>query len=127
MALKKTTSAAKPATKPAASKAKKPVAKPAAVAPQATISLKQLAAELSGPHELENGDAVALLDGLVETLVAHLRKGDKLRLGGLGILQVKDSPARLGRNPATGEQIQIGAKRKIAFRPAKDLKDALLG
>ncbi len=94
---------------------------------QATISLKQMAAELADAHELERRDAVALLDGLVESLVAHLKGGAKLRLGGLGILQVKDSPARAGRNPATGEAIQIAAKRKIVFRPAKELKDALIG
>ena len=94
---------------------------------QATISLKQVAAELANAHELERSSAEALLSGMVEVLVAHLRKGDRLRLTGLGILQVRDSPARIGRNPATGEQIQIAAKRKIVFRPATDLKEALLG
>ena len=128
MALKKPApAAAKPAAKSAAPAAKaKPAAAPA-VAPQATISLKQVAAELAEAHELERGDAEALLGEMVEVLVAHLRKGDRLRLGGLGILQVKDSPARTGRNPATGEQIQIAAKKKIVFRPAKDLKEALTG
>jgi DNA-binding protein HU-beta len=133
MALKKPAPAvAKPAAKAPAAKSAAPAAKaksPAAppAPPQATISLKQVAAELAEAHELERRDAEALLGEMVEVLVAHLRKGDRLRLGGLGILQVKDSPARAGRNPATGEQIQIAAKRKIMFRPAKDLKDALTG
>ena len=131
MALKKPAAAApKPAAKTPAAKSAAPAAraKPAAPAPpQATISLKQMAAELADAHELEPRDAVALLDGLVENLVAHLKGGAKLRLGGLGILQVKDSPARAGRNPATGAAIQIAAKRKIVFRPAKELKDALIG
>ena len=134
MALKKpAAAAAKPAAKTPAAKA--PAAKSAASAAKATpaapkqetISLKQMAAELAEAHELERRDAVALLDGLVETLVTHLKNGDRLRLGSLGILQVRDSPARAGRNPATGEQIQIAAKRKIVFRPAKELKDALIG
>ncbi len=134
MALKKPAAAATkpaaktPAAKAPAAKSAAPAAKAKPVAPkQETISLKQIAAELADAHELERRDAVALLDGLVETLVAHLKNGDRLRLGGLGILQVKDSPARAGRNPATGEQIQIAAKRKIVFRPAKELKDALIG
>ncbi len=129
MALKKPAAAApKPAAKTPAAKSAAPAAKAKPAAPaQATISLKQMAAELADAHELERRDAVALLDGLVETLVAHLKAGAKLRLGGLGILQVKDSPARAGRNPATGEAIQIAAKRKIVFRPAKELKDALIG
>ncbi len=127
MALKKP-AAKTPAAKAPAVKSAPPAAKAKPAAPaQATISLKQMAAELAEAHELERRDAVALLDRLVETLVAHLREGHRLRLGGLGVLQVKDSPARAGRNPATGEQIQIAAKRKIVFRPAKELKDALLG
>ena len=129
MALKKPAAAApKPAAKTPAAKSAAPAAKAKPAAPpQATISLKQMAAELADAHELEPRDAVALLDGLVESLVGHLKGGAKLRLGGLGILQVKDSPARAGRNPATGEAIQIAAKRKIVFRPAKELKDALIG
>lgn len=126
MALKKTAAAAKPTVKTAAAKPAAAKTKLVAAA-QATISLKQVAAELSEAHELERRDTEALLDGMVEVLIAHLKKGNRLRLGGLGILQVKDSPARQGRNPATGEKIQIAAKKKIAFRPAKDLKDALLG
>ena len=58
-------------------------------------------------------------------LVDHLRAGERVRIGGLGIIQVKDRPARMGRNPATGEAIQIKASRKIAFRPAKDLMEAI--
>ncbi len=138
MALKKPApAAAKPAAKAPAAKSVAPVAKAKSAAPvakakvaapkQVTISQKQMAAELADAHELERRDTGALLDGLVEVLVAHLRKGDRLRLAGLGILQVRDSPARAGRNPATGEQIQIAAKRKIVFRPAKELKEALIG
>ncbi len=129
MALKKPApAAAKPAAKAPAAKSAAPAAKAKVAAPkQVTISQKQVAAELADAHELERRDAVALLDGLVEVLVAHLRKGDRLRLTGLGILQVRDTPARMGRNPATGEQIQIAAKRKIVFRPATDLKQALIG
>ena len=124
----KTPAAKIPAAKAPASKSAAPAAKAKVAAPkQVTITQKQMAAELADAHELGRDDAVALLDGLVETLVAHLREGDRLRLGGLGVLQVKDSPARVGRNPATGEQIQIAAKRKIVFRPAKELKDALIG
>ena len=58
-------------------------------------------------------------------LVDHLKAGERVRIGGLGIIEVKDRAARMGRNPATGEAIQIKASRKIAFRPAKELKDAI--
>ena len=98
-------------------------AKPAA---QATISLKQVAAELATAHDLQKKQAEAMMTGLVELMVEHLKKGDRLRLNGLGILQVRHSAARAGRNPATGEAIQIAAKKKIAFRPSKELKDELI-
>src|SRR5262249_33216769 len=49
----------------------------------------------------------------------------RVRIPGLGILQVRKRPARMGRNPATGEAIKIKASKKIAFRAAKDLKAAV--
>ena len=55
----------------------------------------------------------------------HLKKGNKVRITGLGILQVRNRPARMGRNPATGEAIKIKASKKVAFRVAKDLKEAI--
>jgi DNA-binding protein HU-beta len=90
-----------------------------------TVSLKQLAAELAGQHELSKKDAQAILDGFVGLVTKHLKKGNRLRLTGLGILQVRRRPARMGRNPATGEAIKIKASKKVAFRPAKDLKEAV--
>ncbi len=95
-----------------------------AVAP-ATITLKQIAAQLAETHDLPKKQAEAVLGDLVAATTKHLKAGDKIRLTGLGILQVKSRPARMGRNPATGEAIQIAAGRKIAFRPAKELKDAV--
>ena len=96
-----------------------PLAKPT---PVATVTLKQLAAEIAGQQEIEKRDAEEILNGLVGILVQHLKSGDRLRINGLGILEVKDRPERAGRNPATGEAITIKASKKIAFRPAKELK-----
>jgi DNA-binding protein HU-beta len=62
---------------------------------------------------------------LVTLTTRHLKKGDKIRLTGLGILQVRKGAATMGRNPATGEAIKIKASKKIAFRPAKELKEAV--
>jgi DNA-binding protein HU-beta len=52
-------------------------------------------------------------------------KGERIRIGGLGILQVRKRAARIGRNPATGEQIQIKASKKVAFRASKELKESI--
>ena len=115
---------AKAAAKPAA-KARKPAAKAVKLAAGSTVSLKQLAAGLAEANEMPKKQVEGMLNELVDTFSAHLKKGIKIRMNGLGIFQVRARPARLGRNPATGEQIQIKASKKIVFRPAKELKEAV--
>ena len=109
--------------KTAAPAAKKPASGKAAAQP--TVSLKQLAAELADSHDLPKKQAEAVLGDLVALTTRHLKKGDKIRLTGLGVLQVRKRAARMGRNPATGEQIKIKASKKVAFRPAKELKESV--
>jgi DNA-binding protein HU-beta len=104
----------------ATSKAKKPTA-----AAKPTITLKHLAAVLADEHDLTKRAGAALLDDLVGMITKHLKKGERIRIAGLGILQVRNRAARMGRNPATGEAIKIKASRKVAFRAAKDLKMAV--
>jgi DNA-binding protein HU-beta len=58
-------------------------------------------------------------------ITTHLKKGERVKLVGLGILQVRNRAARMGRNPMTGEAIQIKASKKVAFRASKDLKMAI--
>ena len=113
-----------PPAKKAAPAAKKSAA-PKKAAPQMTVTLKHLAAALSDSHDLPKIQAEAVLGDLVTLTTRHLKKGDKIRLNGLGILQVRKRAARMGRNPATGESIKIKASKKIAFRPAKELKEAV--
>ena len=92
---------------------------------QPTISMKQLAATLAGDHEMPKKQTEAILGDLVTLVTKHLKKGDRIRIAGLGVLQVRKRAARMGRNPATGEPIQIKASKKVAFRPAKELKEAV--
>lgn len=105
--------------KAAAAKADKPAAK------VNTITIKKLAAEVGPGHELSNRGAEAIINDVVDLVVKYLKKGERVRIGGLGILQVKKRPARLGRNPATGEQMKIKASKKVAFRALKELKEAI--
>jgi DNA-binding protein HU-beta len=90
-----------------------------------TVSLKHLAASLAEDHEMPKKQSEAFLGDLVTLITKHLKKGDRIRLVGLGVLQVRKRAARMGRNPATGEPIQIKASKKVAFRAAKDLKEAV--
>ena len=94
-------------------------------ATQTTVTLKQFATQLAEEHEVPKSTANALLTDLVGMIGRHLKKGDKVRIPGLGILTVRKRPARMGRNPATGEAIKIKASKKVAFRPAKELKDSI--
>jgi DNA-binding protein HU-beta len=97
----------------------------AAAAKQATVTMRNLAAKLAEDHELSKKQTEAVLGDLVGLIGKHLKKGDRIRIGGLGILQVRKRAARMGRNPATGEAIQIKASKKVAFRAAKELKESV--
>ncbi len=95
------------------------------VAKPKPISTKQLAYALADQHELTKKQAQEILDDLAVLITKHLKKGNRIRIAGLGILQVRKRAARMGRNPATGEAIKIKASKKVAFRAAKDLKMAI--
>ena len=90
-----------------------------------TVTLKHLAAGIAEEHELSKKQAETILVDLVTRVTKHLKKGERIRIVGLGILQVRKRAARMGRNPATGEQIEIKASKKVAFRASKELKEAV--
>ncbi len=107
-----------------ASSASKALKKPAAKASR-PVTIKHLAATLAEQHQMTKRGGEALLGDLVGLITKHLKKGERIKISGLGILQVRKRAARMGRNPATGEAIKIKASRKVAFRAAKDLKMAV--
>jgi DNA-binding protein HU-beta len=92
---------------------------------QSTVTLKQMAAELAENRGLPKKQAEEVVGDLMALATKYLKNGDKIRLTGLGILQVRSLPARMGRNPGTGEAIEIKASKKIVFRAAKELKEAV--
>ena len=116
--------AAKAKTKAAAKSTAKKTAAPKAAA-AGKITLKQIAAVLAEDHQLTKKQGEAMLNDFVAIITKHLKKGERIRLTGLGILQVRKRAARMGRNPATGEAIKIKASKKIAFRAAKELKESV--
>ncbi len=123
------------AAKPAVAKAPKkapakattalPIAAPVKAATPATVTLKHLAAGLAERRDMQKREAEAIVTDVFARLVDHLKAGERVRIGGLGIIEVKNRPARMGRNPATGEAVQIKASRKVAFRASKDLKNTI--
>lgn len=132
---KKTTRAAAkkaPARRPAAKKtaARKTTARKTSTARKAgtpaTVPMSKLVAELAELHDMPKKAVGEIFDNFVDITVKNLKKGNKVRLTGLGILQVRKRAARMGRNPQTGEPIKIKASKKVAFRVAKDLKEAVI-
>lgn len=121
--------AGKAAATKAASKtskaAVKKTAKASASSASPILTLRNIADRLSEMHEVPKRQANEMLNQVVEMIAKSLKKGDKIRLSGLGILQVRKRAARMGRNPQTGEPVKIKASKKIAFRAAKDLKDSI--
>jgi DNA-binding protein HU-beta len=117
--------ATKAKTAPKRPAAKKTATKTAGKGMPSVLTLKHLAADLAASHDLPKKQAEETLADFVALIGKYLKKGAKIRITGLGILQVRHRPARMGRNPATGEAIKIKASKKIAFRPAKDLKESI--
>ena len=89
------------------------------------ITTKHLAATLAEQHQLTKKQGQQMLEDLVGLITDHLKRGERVKMAGLGILQVRKRAARMGRNPATGEAIKIKASKKVAFRAAKNLKMAI--
>ncbi len=71
--------------------------------------------------EIEN-----VMKALEDLILKTLKKEGKIKLDGLGVFQLKDRPARMARNPATGEMVKVAAKRVVKFRVVKSLKEAVL-
>src|SRR3954447_8212692 len=108
---------------PAAAKSKAPAPKAKAALP--VVTLGTVFEQLGETHDLPKKQAHGLLADFVAAVTTHLKQGNRIRMSGLGILEVKAREARMGRNPATGESMQIKASKKVAFRPAKELKEAV--
>jgi len=89
------------------------------------VTKKYFADALAKQHHLTKKQGREMLEDLIGLITKHLKKGERVKIAGLGILVVRNRAARLGRNPATGEPIQIKASKKVAFRATKELKMAI--
>lgn len=75
--------------------------------------------------EFSKKDAAKVVDVVFESITDSLKDGDKVQLIGFGNFEVRERSARKGRNPQTGEEIEISASKVPAFKPGKALKDAV--
>jgi integration host factor subunit beta len=84
-----------------------------------------LVEEVSRVTELTRKDSEVIVDTLFESVIKALRDGDKLEVRGFGSFRVRQRNARVGRNPKTGEKVEVPAKRVPYFKPSKELKDLI--
>ena len=86
---------------------------------------KTLASKVAATLDMSESDAEQAIKAVMAALSDELKAGEKITLNGFGIFEVSDRPAREGRNPRTGEAMQIAASKAVKFKPSKTLKDAV--
>jgi DNA-binding protein HU-beta len=91
------------------------------------MTKQQLIEQVAGATGLSRTDVERTYEAIVEKTSGALAAGEKVEMRGLGVFEAKETKARTGRNPGTGESIEIPASRKAAFRASKELKERLIG
>jgi len=91
------------------------------------MTKSQLVQKLADAADITKKQADILLVSLVDLTVSSVKKGDPVKIPGLGIFRKVQTKARMGRNPQTGEAIKIPARKKVRFSVAKSFKDSVLG
>lgn len=91
----------------------------------ALLTTSDIGEHLATTFDIPKSHAKIYLTEAVALIAKNLRKGNKVRIAGLGVFQVKKRAARKGRNPNTGEAIKIKASKRVGFAVARDLKAKL--
>ena len=89
------------------------------------MNKQELIAQVADGTGLSRGDALRAVESVFDTIAAALKRGDEVRLVGFGTFTCSRRKASTGRNPRTGEPMQIKATSQPKFRPGKVLKDAV--
>ena len=132
-AAKKTTKTAKkaPARKSAAKSKKAAAPAPKAVKVSATagktVTASALLQSVADHLGIKKSEAKAFVEGYTDVVKAYVMKGAKVKIGDIGMIMIRARKARMGRNPQTGEPVKIKASKKLAFRQAAVMKQAVMG
>ena len=86
---------------------------------------QELISKIAEKASISKKDAAAALTALTATITEELKSGEKVAIPSLGTFEVRERAARTGKNPRTGEAVEIAAKKLPAFKAAKALKDAV--
>ncbi len=93
----------------------------------ATMTKADLVEEVIKATQMPRKEAEVTVETIFESIIGALQKGDKLEIRGFGSFRTRPRKGRIGRNPKTGEQVQVPAKRIPFFKPSKELKDYVNG
>ena len=91
------------------------------------MTKSQLVSKLAEAGGVSRKQADDVLTGLIDNVVKSVKKGEPVKIPGLGIFRLRKMKARMGRNPQTGEPIKIPARKKVGFSVAKVFKQTVLG
>ena len=91
------------------------------------MTKSQLVSKLADSGGVSRKQVDELMNGLVDTIVKSVKKGESVKIPGLGIFRLRKMKARMGRNPQTGEAIKIPARKKVGFSVAKTFTESVLG
>jgi DNA-binding protein HU-beta len=113
-----------PARKPAAKKTAAPAkAVKVTATPGATVTASALLQSVADHLGVTKAEAKAMVEGYTDVVKAYVLKGSKVKIGDIGMIQIRHRKARMGRNPQTGEPVKIKASKKLAFRQSAMMKE----
>ena len=88
-----------------------------------SLTKADMAERLSSEHKLSKREAKELVEAFFEEIAQRLLNNEQVKLSGFGNFDLRDKRSRPGRNPKTGEEVAISARRVVTFRPGQKLKD----
>ena len=90
---------------------------------QPTLTKADLIEEVLRVTELPRKESETIVETIFDSIIESLQKGDKIEIRGFGSFRTRQRRGRVGRNPKTGEKVEVPAKRIPFFKPSKELKD----
>src|SRR5215813_3158488 len=91
--------------------------------PTSTLTKADLIEEVLRITELPRKESETIVETIFDSIIASLQKGDKIEIRGFGSFRTRPRRGRVGRNPKTGEKVEVPAKKIPFFKPSKELKD----
>src|SRR5467141_743167 len=91
---------------------------------QPTLTKADLIEEVLRVTELPRKESETIVETIFESIIGALQKGEKIEIRGFGSFRTRERRGRVGRNPKTGEKVEVRAKKIPFFKPSKELKDS---